>query len=53
MEKTEAELKENIAQLKQNYQEMSEEGKEKLAQVSNQVLKIWETVNENKTENRV
>lgn len=32
-------------QLTQNYQEMDETGQEKLLEVSEKILEIWETVN--------
>ena len=46
MEKEDAELKGEIDFLSQNYQRMNEIGKEKLKEVSEQLLKIWMIVNE-------
>jgi hypothetical protein len=36
----------NIDRLRQIYGEMNETGKEKLKEVSDQILKIWKTVND-------
>ena len=36
----------NIDQLSQNYTEMNETGKEKLKEVSEKILDIWNVVNE-------
>jgi ABC-type enterochelin transport system substrate-binding protein len=38
----------NTDQLSQIYGEMNETGKEKLKEISDQILKIWKTVNEEK-----
>jgi hypothetical protein len=40
--------KENVDQLSRIYNEMNEAGKEKLKEVSKQILNIWTTVNEEK-----
>ena len=37
-------------QLSRNYKDMNETGKEKLKEVSESLLKIWNTVNDEKTE---
>jgi len=37
--------KKEIDELKQNYEEMDETGKEKLKEVSEKILDIWNTVN--------
>jgi len=37
--------KKEIDELKRNYEEMDETGKEKLKEVSEKVLDIWNTVN--------
>jgi hypothetical protein len=38
----------NVDLLSQNYNEMNETGKEKLKEVSDLILDIWNTVNEDK-----
>jgi hypothetical protein len=39
----------NVDLLSQNYKEMNETGKEKLKEVSDLILDIWNTVNEDKS----
>jgi exonuclease VII small subunit len=41
----------DIDQLSKIYENMDEMGKEKLKEVSKQILKIWNTVNEEKPDN--
>jgi len=48
MENQDTDKKDDIDQIRQNYMEMDETGKEKLKEVSKQVLNIWNTVNEEK-----
>jgi hypothetical protein len=40
--------KENVDQLSQNYREMDETGREKLKDVAEHILNIWDTVNDGK-----
>ena len=40
-----------LDQLSKIYGEMTETGKEKLKKISDQILKIWTTVNEGKSDN--
>jgi hypothetical protein len=41
------EKKDIFDQLRQNYNEMNEIGKEKLKEVSDKILEIWDAVNKN------
>jgi len=43
--------KENDDQLSQNYQKMNETGKEKLKEVSEKILDIWNVVNKKEKKN--
>jgi len=46
MEEKTTDVKNDIELLRENYLEMNETGKEKLKEISEKVLDIWNTVNE-------
>jgi len=45
-----SDIENNVDQLRQNYLEMNEVGKEKLKKISKKILEIYTTVNEVKTD---